>query len=177
MRRYRAGPLSRELRLRECLPTGAGEDTQAEGDEQDENAQGENRESGRRVRRRPDGPAGEEPPGEKPVAAQPEAAERPAEQVRISRTKWTYLHNHVLACIKQAEDGQLEGAQRIESSTQTFMGVPQHDIIKWHIKQELEKCAPLSQTVHLAWPFQNRNPATIGQTISYTIPERVYRYE
>lgn len=116
---------------------------QAQPVEWDENAQEENREGGRRVRRRQDevdAADGDEAPAEKPVARQ-EAAERPAEQVRISRTKWSYLHNHVLACIKQAEDGQLEGAQRIESSAQTFMGVSQHDIIKWHIKQELEKCA------------------------------------
>lgn len=127
-----------------CLASGA-EEPQAEAVERDENAQDENREGGRRVRRRPDEPAafdGEAAPAEKPVAAPQEPAERPAEQVRISRTKWTYLHNHVLACIKSAEDGQVEGAQRIESSAQTFMGVPQHDIIKWHIKQELEKCAP-----------------------------------
>jgi hypothetical protein len=101
------------------------------------------------VRRRPDEPTtfdGPEAPAEKPVAA-PEAPERPTEQVRISRSRWTYLHNHVLACIKQAEQGHVEGAQRIESTAQTFMGLSQHDIIKWHVKQELEKCAPPAQAL------------------------------
>lgn len=125
------------------------EGVQPDAVERDENAQDENREGGRRVRRRPDEPApfdGDEPPPEKPLVAQEKAAEAAPEQIRISRTKWTYLHNHVLACIKQAEDGHLESAQRIESSAQTFMGVSQHDILKWHVRQELEKCAPNSKS-------------------------------
>ena len=145
------GPCARRRPLRQRFSTGDG-DIGREGSEQDENAQGENREAGRRVRARPDAPAafdGDEPPPEKPVTVQPEAAAQPAEQVRIPRSKWTYLYNHVLACIKQAENGELEAAQRIESSAQTFMGVPQHDIIKWHIKEELQKCVSRYQHVQL----------------------------
>lgn len=112
--------------------------------EQDENAD-ENREAGRRVRRRPHGHTAFDDsmaPAPKPVQRTEPAPEKEASQVRLSRSRWTYLHNHVLACLKQAEEGMLEGAQKIESTAETFMGLSQHDIIKWHIRQELEKCAP-----------------------------------
>lgn len=119
--------------------------------EQDENADG-NRETGRRVRRRPPGRTafdGGMTPAAKPVQQQQPAAEKETAQVRLSRSRWTYLHNHVLACLKQAEEGMLEAAQKIESTAQTFMGLSQHDIIKWHIRHELEQYAPSKQPVHL----------------------------
>ena len=109
--------------------------------EQDENID-ENREVGRRVRRRPHGRTAFDDsmaPVAKPVQRVEPAQEKETSQVRLSRTRWTYLHNHVLACLKQAEEGMLEGAQKIESTSDTFMGLSQHDIIKWHVRQELEK--------------------------------------
>lgn len=119
--------------------------------ERDEN-EDDNRETGRRVRRRPHGRTAFDDsmtPAAKPVQQAQPAADKETAQVRLSRSRWTYLHNHVLACLKQAEEGMLEAAQKIESTAQTFMGLSQHDIIKWHIRHELEQCVPIKYTVHL----------------------------
>lgn len=83
-------------------------------------------------------------PAEKPVQQPQSAEEKESSQVRLSRSRWTYLHNHVLACLKQAEAGTIEAAQKIESTNETFMGLSQHDIIKWHIRHELEQCESLT---------------------------------
>jgi hypothetical protein len=118
-------------------------------------------EAGRRVRPRPAEPeatAGE-PSGAAPAAAEPEATAgepsgaalaaaepqaKPREQIHISRQRWQYLHNHVLGCLKQAEAGEMEGkAAEIKVAAQKFIGLSQHDIIKWHIRTELEKCGLL----------------------------------
>jgi hypothetical protein len=102
-----------------------------------------NAEAGRRVRARP-----AEPEGTADAAAMAAGAsaqqQKPREQIHISRQRWQYLHSHVLGCLKQAEAGEMDDrAAEIKVAAQKFIGLSQHDIIKWHIRTELEKCAPL----------------------------------
>lgn len=134
-----------------AIPPCTAEDKAVAPAEHDENAD-DNRETGRRVRRRPPGRTAFDDgmtPAPKPVQQPQAPAEKETSQVRMSRSRWTYLHNHVLACLKQAEEGTLDAAQKIESTAQTFMGLSQHDIIKWHIRHELEQYAPLLHPVYL----------------------------
>lgn len=119
-----------------------------------------NRDGGRRVRHRAD-PAAKAAADaaaapQKPAAAA-EGADRPREAVRISRQRWVYLQNHVLACLKQAEGGDMGGqAVETEVAAQKFVGLSQHDIIKWHIRTEIEKCA-----THTACHFDASSPTCI----------------
>jgi hypothetical protein len=119
----------------------AGEDAAAADEDADPNADVGHR----RVRRRPDPKSAATAAAGRDVgeaAGEREAARGP---VRISRQRWVYLQNHVLACLKQAEAGEMdEQAAEINVSAQKFIGLSQHDIIKWHIKTEIEKYVTMS---------------------------------
>jgi hypothetical protein len=78
-------------------------------------------------------------------AAAGPAAAGAAGEVRMARERWQYLKGHALASLRQAEAGCLVGgaqAHRFDVVAESFTGLSAHDIIKWHIKAELDKCAP-----------------------------------
>jgi hypothetical protein len=72
----------------------------------------------------------------------------------MTNGRWQYLalpstSSAQLSCaplrLLQAAAEHLVGgaqAQRFDRSAESFTGLAAHDIIKWHIKPELDKCAP-----------------------------------
>jgi hypothetical protein len=80
--------------------------------------------------------------------------------------QWTHVEEHVLECLRRADEGLLEAqAVSIDVDDEVCVGLFQGDIVKWHIQAEFDRCAPGAVPPVATSPFVwSRSPSLADNT-------------